>query len=263
MELGITNKVALVAAASQGLGKAAALSLAREGVQLAICSRNEKSISETAEEIRRETGVKVYPVKADVSRPAEIEMLVGSVMNEFGRIDILVNNAGGPPTGKITALPDAEWEKGFNLTMMSMIRLTRAVLPVMEKQQWGRVITIVSITAKQPIDDLLISSTLRPGILGISKVLANQYGRFNITVNTVCPGHILTQRQAELSQSRSKEKNISMDQYLKESALQIPTGRLGNPEELGDVIAFLASERASYINGANILVDGGQAKGIH
>ena len=143
-----------------------------------------------------------------------------------------------------------------------MLRLTRAVLPLMERQIWGRVISIVSLAAKQPIDDLLISSTLRPGILGLSKVLANQYGRFNITVNTVCPGYILTQRLEDLSRLRSAEKNISMEEYIAESAKSIPLERLGKPEELGDVVAFLASDRAAYINGANIIVDGGQAKGI-
>lgn len=262
MDLGIKNKIALVTASSEGLGKATALSLAREGVDVAICSRNEKSIYAVAEEIRREIGGKVFAFAADVSKPSDCNKIIDLVLNEYGRIDILVNNAGGPPSGKITTIPDTEWEKGFNLTLMSMVRLTRAVLPFMEKQNWGRVITIVSISAKQPIDDLLISSTLRPGILGISKVLANQYGRFNITVNTVCPGYTLTKRQEELGRARSPEKNISIEEHLAESAKNIPIGRLGRPEETGDVIAFLASERASYINGANIIIDGGQVKGI-
>ena len=262
MDLGIKNKIALVTASSQGLGKATALSLAKEGVNLAICSRDEKAINVTADEIRKATGVKVFALAADVSKPSDTDKIVDSVIKEYGRIEILINNAGGPPAGKISSLSDSEWEKGFNLTMMSMIRLTRSVLPFMEKQQWGRVVSIVSISAKQPIDELLISSTLRPGILGLSKVLANQYGRFNITINTVCPGYVLTKRQEELSHSRSAEKNISMEDYLAESAKNIPVGRLGRPEEIGDVIAFLSSEKASYINGANILVDGGQAKGI-
>jgi len=262
MDLGIKNKVALVTASSQGLGKATALSLAKEGVHLAICSRNERAITETAQEISTATGVTVLPVVADVSQPNDIEKLIESVKATFGTIHILVNNAGGPPTGHIATLSDSEWEKGFHLTLMSMIRLTRATLPMMEQQRWGRVVTIVSLTAKQPINDLLISSTLRPGILGISKILANQYGKYGITVNTVCPGFILTKRQEELSRARSTEKNISMEQYLAESAKEIPLGRLGKPEEIGDVIAFLASERASFINGATIVVDGGQVKGI-
>ncbi len=263
MDLGIKNKVALVTASSQGLGKAAAFSLAKEGVNLAICSRYEKSITDTAKEIAKETGVKVFPLASDVSKNEDIDRLIESVKTEFGTIDILVNNAGGPPAGEITKISDAEWEKGVNLTLMSTIRLTRSVLPMMERQKWGRVVTIVSITAKQPVDELLISSTLRPGILGLSKVLANQYGKHGITINTICPGYVLTQRQEELSRSRSAEKNMTMDEYLAESATNIPIGRLGKPEEIGDVIAFLASERAGYINGANILVDGGQAKGIY
>ncbi|MDD8017906.1 MAG: SDR family oxidoreductase [Bacteroidota bacterium] len=262
MELGLKGKVAVVAAASQGLGKAAAFSLAKEGVNLAICSRNEKQLKATAEEIVKATGVKVLPVVADLSNEKEIEKFIQVTIKEFGRIDILVNNAGGPPTGKITALSDSEWEKGYNLTLMSMVRLTRMVLPIMEKQQWGRVTTIVSITAKEPINDLLISSTIRPGILGLSKILSNQYAKFNITVNTICPGFVLTQRQEELSRSRSAEKNMTTEEYLAESAKSIPIGRLGKPEEIGDVIAFLSSQRASFITGTNILVDGGQTKGI-
>ena len=263
MDLGIKNKVALVCASSQGLGKAAAMSLAKEGVNLAICSRDEKRINDTANKIVAATGVNVFPVVADVSNAGDVDKLIQKVEKEYGTIHILVNNAGGPPVGKISALPDEEWQKGYNLTLMSMVRLTRSVLPLMEKQQWGRVITIVSLVAKQPIDDLLISSTIRPGILGLSKVLANQYGKFNITVNTICPGLILTQRQEDLSKARSAEKNITLEEYLADNAKQIPIGRLGKPEEIGDVIAFLSSERASFINGINLLVDGGQVKGIY
>ena len=166
MDFGIKNKVALVTASSQGLGKGAALSLAKEGVNLVICSRDEKSVNAAAKEISASTGVKVIPIAADVSKGEDIDRLISTVKKEFGTVHILVNNAGGPPTGKITAISDAEWGKGINLTLMSMIRLTRAVLPIMEQQKWGRVVTIVSITAKQPVDELLISSTLRPGILG-------------------------------------------------------------------------------------------------
>lgn len=263
MDLGIKNKIALVTASSQGLGKAAALSLAKEGVKIAICSRDEKAINATAKEISKETGAIVFPIAADVSKNDDIERLIESVIKEFGTVHILVNNAGGPPTGKITTMTDADWERGYNLTLMSMIRLTRAVLPMMEQQQWGRVVTIVSLVAKQPVDELLVSSTLRPGILGISKVLANQYGKFGITVNTICPGYVLTKRQEELSRSRSAEKNMTMEEYLAENAKNIPVGRLGKPEEIGDVIAFLASVKASFINGINLLVDGGQVKGIY
>jgi len=263
MDLGLKGKVALVTASSQGLGNACALALAAEGAKLVICSRNERRIQAAAEEIRQKTGSVVTSLVADVSKKDDIRSVVGAAVEEHGKVDILVNNAGGPPTGHIISLPDEEWEKGVQLTLMSVVRLMREVLPFMEKQKWGRIITIVSIAAKQPINELLISSTLRPGILGLSKVLSNQYAKYNITVNTVCPGLILTKRQEELSASRAAEKSMTFDEYLAESARAIPAGRLGRPEEIGSVVAFLASERASYINGVNLLVDGGGARGIH
>ncbi len=263
MDFGLRNKVALVAAASQGLGKASALSLAQEGARLVICSRNEQGIKKTAEEIKSRTGAVVVPVVADVSKEADIETFVQTAIKEFGTVHVLVNNAGGPPTGHVLKVTDEEWAKGVQLTLMSVIRFIRAVLPHMENQHWGRIISIVSIAAKQPINELLISSTLRPGILGLTKVLSNQYAKDDITINTICPGLILTKRQEELSVSRAADKNMSLEEYLTESAKTIPAGRLGRPEEIGNVVAFLASEQASYINGANLLVDGGSARGIH
>jgi 3-oxoacyl-[acyl-carrier protein] reductase len=263
MDLGLKNKVALVAAASQGLGRASAFALAQEGAQLVICSRNGTAIRKTAEEISAKTGVKVVPVVADVSRKEDLTSFVQAAIKEFGTVHVLVNNAGGPPTGQIMKVPDEEWARGVQLTLMSVIRLIREVLPHMEKQHWGRIISIVSIVAKQPIDDLLISSTLRPGLLGLTKVLSNQYAKHDITINTICPGLILTKRQEELSASRAADKKMSLEDYLADNAKMIPAGRLGRPEEIGNVVAFLASEQASYINGANLLVDGGSAKGIH
>ncbi len=176
---------------------------------------------------------------------------------------ILVSNAGGPPTGDILSLNDNDWQQAHELTLMSFVRSTREVLPMMIKQKWGRIITIVSVVAKQPINELLLSSAIRPGILGLTKVLSNQHAKYNITVNTVCPGHIFTKRQEELAISRASQKKITTEEYLKEVASAIPAGRLGQPEEIGNTVAFLASEQASYINGVNLLVDGGAAKGIH
>jgi len=263
MDLGLKKKTALVAAASAGLGKAAARALALEGANVVICSRRQKEITDAADEIRNATGAEVVPVVADVTVAADIRRLVDETTRRFGTIHILVNNAGGPPAGALASLSDEDWLKGHELTLMSVVRLTRAVLPFMSAQRWGRIVSIVSVVAKQPINDLLLSSAIRPGILGLTKVLANLHAKDNITINTVCPGHVLTQRQEELARARAAQRNIKREEYLKEVAASIPAERLGTPEEIGSVVAFLASEQASYINGVNLLVDGGAAKGIH
>lgn len=263
MDLGLKNKIAVVTAASQGLGKACALALAQEGANVVICSRRQKEITETAEEIHKSTGSIVIPVVADITKANDIKNLIAEAQNRFGTVHVLVNNTGGPPTGSISSLTDEDWMKGHELTLMSVIRLTREVLPIMIQQQWGRIITIVSIVAKQPINELLISSAIRPGIYGLTKILANLHAKDNITINTINPGHILTKRQEELAVSRAKQKNITIEEYFKQIVKEIPAGRLGKPEEIGNTVAFLASEQASYINGVNLLVDGGLAKGIH
>ena len=263
MNLGLKNKIAIVTAASQGLGKASAMALAQEGATIVMCSRRQKEIAEAADEIRGATGAAVVPMIVDVSKLEDIKRLVLDTKQQFGTVHILINNAGGPPTGTISSLTDEDWLNGHQLTLMSMVRLTREVLPMMTEQRWGRIITITSIAAKQPINELLLSSAIRPGILGLTKVLANLHAKDNITVNTICPGNILTKRQEELSISRAKQKNMTLDEYLTETASAIPAGRLGRPEEFGNTVAFLASEQASYINGVNLLVDGSAAKGIH
>lgn len=263
MDLHLKSKVALVTASSRGLGKAAANSLANEGAIVVICSRHKDEIEQTAADIQQATHAEIVPLVADVSKLADIMTLVEHIKRKFGTLHILVNNAGGPPTGDILTMTDQEWANGYELTLMSMIRLSREALPLMIKQRWGRIITITSYAGKQPINDLIISSTLRPGIHGLIKVLANKYAKENITINAVCPGNINTERQKELMHQRSLKKNISLEAYMAEIAKDIPTGRLGNLEEIGDVIAFLASENASYINGVNLLVDGGLTKGIH
>jgi 3-oxoacyl-[acyl-carrier protein] reductase len=272
MELGLSGRVAIVAASSQGLGKAVAAALAVEGTNVVLCSRDEAHVRAAAEEIRQQVGAQtrpasaqpsvLLPVRADVSRAEDIHNLVKVTLDQFGRIDILVANAGGPPVAGFAKLDDAQWEAGVQLTLMSVIRMVREVLPAMRKRKWGRVITITSVAAKQPINDLIISSTLRPGIIGLSKVLANRYGADGILFNCVAPGYVLTARQREVSKVRATELGITWKQYLANSAREVPLGRLGKPEELADVIAFLASERASYINGATLSVDGGMVRGL-
>jgi len=264
MELGLRGRVAIVCAASRGLGKAAAAGFAREGAHVVICSRDRRTLMEAANEIRAAAapGVKVECEAADVTRPAHIRRLVAGTHRLFGRIDILVTNAGGPPVASFPELDDAAWQKGIDLTLLSTIRCIRAVLPHMTKQKWGRIINITSVAAKQPVEDLVISSTVRPGVLGLAKVLASQYGKEGVLVNNVAPGFIMTARQQEIGRARAKKLGITYDEYQKGLAKQIPLGRLGSPEELADVIVFLASERASYVNGATISVDGGLIKGL-
>lgn len=262
MDFGMKNKVAIVAASSRGLGKATAMALAQAGAAVVICSRNWEELQTTGRELTTSSRSAVLPIQADLTMAGDIRNVVHAAKEKFGAIHILVNNAGGPPAGDILSMTDDDWRRSFELTVMSTVRLTREVLPMMASQRWGRVITIVSIAAVQPLNDLLISSTLRPGIFGFSKILSNQYAHLNITVNTVCPGLILTSRQKELMDARSAEQKISEEQYFTQAAKDIPAGRLGKPEEVGNVIAFLASEQASYITGANIMIDGGMAKGI-
>jgi 3-oxoacyl-[acyl-carrier protein] reductase len=263
MDLGLRGRVALVCAASQGLGRAAAMAFAREGAHVVACSRDKKRINETAKEIAAAgEGVgRVIPVVADMTSPRDIKRFVATAVKEFGRVDVLVTNAGGPPTGAFMDLDDDAWEAGFERNFLSAVRCMREVLPHMQKKKWGRIINITSLTVKQPLNDLIISSAVRPGLLGLAKILGNQYGREGILINNVAPGHYLTARQQELAKTRSAAKGLSLEQYLEEQAKDIPVGRMGKPEELADVIVFLGSERASFVNGTTFSVDGGQVKG--
>ncbi len=264
MDLGLTNRVAVVCASSQGLGKAVAAGFLKEGAHVVICSRDFRRLAAAAKEIRAvaASGARVVPVTADMTKPAHIRRLFRTALRAFRRIDILITNAGGPPVASFPDLDDRAWQRGIDLNLLSTIRCIREALPVMMKQQWGRIVNITSITAKQPIDDLVISSTVRPGILGLSKVLANQYSKHGILVNSVAPGFILTGRQEEISAARAKGAGITPAEYLANVGKGIPAGRLGTPEELAAVIVFLASERASYISGTTVNVDGGLMKGI-
>jgi 3-oxoacyl-[acyl-carrier protein] reductase len=263
MDLGLKGKRALVAAASHGLGKAAAMELAREGASVTVCSRDYAAIEKAAEEIRTDTGAEVLPVVADITQVSEIEKLVSHAMGRFGGIDILVTNAGGPPaTTFSTTAPDA-WQKAFDLTLMSAINLCRAVVPQMRQRQWGRIILISSLTVKQPAGNLLLSNVIRMAISGLSKSLSNEYAADNVLVNSVLPGYTLTERLAELSEAQAKARGVPQDQIITEWVQQIPMRRLGKPEELAALIAFLASEQAGYITGTAIQVDGGYIRGIY
>lgn len=262
MDLDLKNKVALVAAASRGLGSAVAWALAREGTKLVICARDKNTLEKTADNIFLETGVSVFPLAVDLSDKDQVDWLVDETFDLFGRVDILVTNAGGPPPGNFEDMSDAMWEKAIQTNVMSAIRLSRAVIPSMQKQKWGRIIHMTSAAVKQPIPGLTLSNVLRPSIMGLTKSLAQELAPYNVLVNAVCPGYFRTDRLEEIIRDKARESNQSVETVVKNMLGQIPMGRLGKPEELADLIVFLASERASYITGSFIQVDGGFVKAM-
>lgn len=262
MELGIKNKIAIVAAASKGLGKATAEALAKEGAKVVIFARNKEELEKTANQIYEKSKCEVYPVAADITLKNDIEKVINLTIQKFGEINILVNNTGGPTYGNFETITEEDYNQNFNLIVLSFIRLIHYVIPYMMKQKWGRIVNIASFTAIQPVDDLIISSIFRPGILSLTKLLSNKYSKFGILTNTVCPGFILTERSEEIGRKRAKELNISFEEYQALQSKDIPLGRYGKPEELANLIAFLCSEKASYITGTAIAVDGGLIKGV-
>jgi 3-oxoacyl-[acyl-carrier protein] reductase len=263
MDLGLKNKVAIVLAASKGLGRASAAALAAEGAAVAIGARNTQVLEETAGHIQGETGSRVLAVPTDVTKPEDLEAMVAVTVRELGYIDILVNNAGGPPPGTFETFGDAQWLAAFELNLLSAVRMIRLVLPHMRERGSGRIINIVSTSVKQPIDGLLLSNAIRTGVVGMAKTLSIELAPDNITVNNVCPGRILTDRIRQLYQLREKlQQGISEEEALKEAARDIPMKRIGKPEELGALVAFLASQRAVYITGTTIQVDGGLTRSL-
>ena len=262
MDLGLQGKIAIVAAASKGLGKAVAMELANEGAEVAICARSAANLEKAAAEIRNRTGRAVFAQALDVTNYAGVQAFIAEVEKRYGRVDICVTNAGGPPAKKFLDISVDEWRAAVELTLMSTVFFAREVLPRMRKNRWGRLLTITSVSVKQPIDNLLLSNSIRAGVTGLAKTLANEFGADGITVNNVCPGYTLTERLGELADNMAKGAGSSRDAVLNQWAALIPLGRLATPEEFAALVAFLASERASYINGATIPVDGGWAKGL-
>ena len=263
MDLGLSGRVALVTAASRGLGLASAKALAADGVSLLICARGPLRLDEAAREIRSATsGAQVETMTLDVSAPDAATQLVKQARDHYGRLDVLVNNAGGPPPGTFTSVGDADWEKAFQITLMSVVRLVREALPLLKNSGQGRIINIVSTSVKQPIDGLILSNALRSAVVGMAKTLSKEVGPFGVTVNNVLPGIILTDRQRELRGADAARRGISFEQAIEEAGRGVPLGRIGQPEEVGALIAFLASKQASYITGTSIQVDGGMIAGV-
>ncbi|HEX5816610.1 MAG TPA: SDR family oxidoreductase [Methylomirabilota bacterium] len=258
MDLGLAGKVALVTAASKGMGKACAMGLAAEGARIVMCARTEADLKTAAEEIRARTKAEVVAMPADVTRKDDVSALVDRAMKSFGGVDILVANAGGPPRGFFEDMTDEQWQGAFDTSLLSVVRLVRGVLPSMKARRWGRILTIQSVSVKQPIPELLLSNAVRPGVAGMMKTLAGQLGKDGITVNTVCPGKIMTDRLL----SGQKLSGLSRDEYLAKAAEDVPVGRIGTPEEFANVVVFLASERASYVTGVAVQVDGGVVRGL-
>jgi 3-oxoacyl-[acyl-carrier protein] reductase len=261
MNLELNNRVAMVAAASKGLGRACALALAKEGCRISICSRSAESLEIARAEIAAHAPKDTLAVTADVASAADLEMWYQQTVERFGQVDILVTNTGGPPVKRFQELTDDQWQSGVESTLMNVIRLSRLVIPGMQSRRWGRIIHLTSLAAKQPVDELTISSTLRAGLSGLTKTMANQLGPDNITVNAILTGHILTDRQYAIAEVRIKERGITHEQYFAQAAAEIPLRRLGEPREIGEVVAFLSSERASYISGVSLQVDGGLIRG--
>lgn len=262
MDLGLRGKVALVAASSMGLGRAVAEELAREGANLVMCARGEERLVATAQAIRSETGVRVETVAADLSDMNAVQRVADTAMRAFGRVDVLVTNAGGPPAGPFESHSHETWQAAVRQNLDSVVELVRAVLPGMKERRWGRIINVTSIAVKQPVDGLILSNSVRAAVTGFARTLANEVATFGITVNNVMPGYTRTQRVEDLAAKNAAMRDSSPAAELALFERQIPMGRLGEPAEFAAMVAFLASERASYTTGASVPVDGGWIRAL-
>jgi len=253
MELGIKNKTAFVAASSQGLGKMVALELAQEGARIIICGRNKNSLENTKQEIEKQTGATVLALAGDLSIAAERDQVIKSTLQSYNLIDILVTNTGGPPAGKFEEFKQEDWDNAYRNLLLSVVGLVNGFLPGMKQQRWGRIISITSMAVKQPVNNLVLSNSVRASVVGLVKTLSNELAQYNITVNNVMPGYTETERLNEL---------IRDNPSFASAKTEIPMGRFGKPEEFAAAVVFLASERASYITGQSLAVDGGWIKGL-
>lgn len=262
MELGLENKIALVCAASRGLGKAVAEELANEGTSLILCARDEYILNQTCEEIRQKSDVSVLGITADLTITSDIERLFKNSIEIFGKIDILITNVGGPPAGTFEGLSRESWENSTKLLLTSVLDLTRLVLPQMKERRWGRILNITSIASKQPVENLILSNSLRAAVTGFAKTLADEVAPFGITVNNILPGYTRTERVEHLARTIAGKEGITPEEAQSKWTSEIPMKRLGEPREFAGLAAFLVSERASYITGSSIAVDGGWIRSL-
>jgi len=262
VDLGLKNRNVIVAASSDGIARSAAEKFAAEGANVAMCSRDAGKLNAAAAQIRQRYGAQVLAEPLDVTDAEAVEGFVKHVAQQFGGIDVCVTNAGGPPAKMFFATTTEEWHRAVELNFMSIIHFARAVLPWMQKKQWGRLVTITSITVRQPVTDLIYSNAVRAGVLGLVKSLANEFGKDGITVNNVGPGYTATERLKQLIEKRAKDMGISPADFESRLGVEAPLKRVGQPEEVADAIVWLASERASFITGQTVLVDGGLFKGL-
>jgi 3-oxoacyl-[acyl-carrier protein] reductase len=260
MDLKLTSSVAVVMAASKGLGAATARVFAEEGARVVISARNLDALTATAASIRNDTGAQIVPVKADSAIAGDINMLIATAMDHFGRIDALIVNAGGPPPGKFVDTSDETWASAVDLTLMSAVRAARAVIPVMQAQGGGSITFITSVGIKHALDNLLLSNSLRLAVVGLAKTMSRELGTYGIRVNTVCPGYTATDRLISLNQATAARNNTTLEQELAKLGGNVPLGRVASPEEFGRACVFLASPAASYITGAALMVDGGMSR---
>lgn len=262
MNLGLAGRAAAVAAASRGLGRATARALAEEGCAVALCGRDEARVREAADSIARETGARTLAVVADVGLATDCARFVETAAQAFGRLDVLVTNSGGPRPGAFDATSDTEWDLAYRVTLASVVNLARAAAPHMRARRWGRIVNITSLSAKQPVDGLVLSNAFRPAVIGLAKTLASELGRDGILVNNVCPGYTRTDRLAALAAVRASASGVTPEQFLAGLAQSTPLARIAEPEEFAAVVAFLCSEKASYVTGSTLAIDGGASRGL-
>jgi len=262
LDLGLKNRVAIVTGSSQGIGKAIACGLAREGAKVTICARTESTLKTTAEEIESAFGTEVLPFPADLKVKENIQAMMKATANKFGRVDILVNNTGGPPSALFSETTDKDWQETFDSLLMSVVNCCREVVPYMRANKWGRIINMTSFAAKQPAERLVLSNAIRAGVLGLTKTLSNELAEYGILVNAVCPGWTLTDRVKHLAQSKADKTGQDHEAIINEWAKSIALNRMAQPEEIANLVVFLASEKASYITGAAMQVDGGVIKSL-